>query len=240
MINPVQQTHNNTYTNSNMMSGVNREDMQSIQKFRNSFLDAREILSGEKMVSSGTKALLSCSIRELVIKHIPEEVETPESEMLKMLRCMFDIPVIIIGSDEDDMPHWINLGLGKGGTFRKFRISEEMLKQMSEDPAVFKEITEKMQRWYDHTAEFLKNYDGVITSMEMYISETGIVYAYTENFDAPEDVVKKAKAELNDLHDFFLRWLERRDNDLKTTEEDNEESTAEDSSEYMIENAMSA
>ena len=44
----------------------------------------------------------------------------------------------------------------------------------------------------------------------------------------------------NDLHDLFIRWLERRDNDMKTEDEIDEESTAEDSSEYMIENAMSA
>jgi len=76
--------------------------------------------------------------------------------------------------------------------------------------------------------------------MQMYISETGFAYAYNENYDAPEDVLKKAKAELNDLHDFFIKWLERRDSDLKTEEENDEESTVEDSSEYMIENVLSA
>ena len=153
---------------------------------------------------------------------------------------MFDLPVIVIGSDEDDTPYWNHLGLGKGGTFRMFRISEEMLRQMSEDPEIFRDVTERMKRWQEETNEFLAKYDGVITCMQMYISETGFAYAYNENYDAPEDVLKKAKAELNDLHDFFIKWLERRDSDLKTEEENDEESTVEDSSEYMIENVLSA
>jgi len=193
--------------------------------------------NGERAIIQGINVPFSCSLTEIMMKNKPEEIITPEKEMLAKLRCMFDIPVIVVGSEEDDMPHWIKLGLGNGDTFRKFRITEGMLRQMSEDPEVFKDITEKMQRYYDGTCEFIKNYNGVITSMEMYISETGIVYAATENYDAPEEVVKRAKAILNDLHDFFLKWLEKRDNPVKD-EEIHEEETPEDSSEYLIENAF--
>ncbi|MCL2627279.1 MAG: hypothetical protein FWD44_01090 [Oscillospiraceae bacterium] len=194
--------------------------------------------NAEKATMQGINVPFSCSLTEIMMKNKPEEVITPEKEMLSKLRSMFSIPVIVIGSEEDDMPHRIKLGLGNGDTFRKFRITEEILRRMSEDPEIFQNITEKMQRYYNGTCEFIQNFNGVITSMEMYISENGIVYAATENYDAPEEMVKKAKATLNDLHDFFLKWLEKRDNPLKD-EEIHEEEASENSSEYLIENVFS-
>jgi len=150
---------------------------------------------------------------------------------------MFDIPVIIIGSKEDDIPDSV-MRANTTGTYRKFRISEEMLKQMSEDPGVFQDITEKMKRWLEGTFEFLANHKGAIDRMEMYISEYGVVYAYNENYDAPEDVVKKAKAELNDLLDFLLKWIDDRNRGSTEKVDSEKESNEEDTSEHLIETVL--
>ena len=175
-----------------------------------------------------------------MMKHIPEEAKIDPSaeEMLSKLRSMFKIPVIIIGSQEDDIPDSV-MRANTAGTYRKFRISEEMLKRMSEDPGIFQDITEKMNRWLDSTHEFLANHEGTIDRMEMYICVHGVAYAYNEIYDAPEEALKKAKTELNDLLDFLLKWIDARNRDSIEKVDSEEETSAEDTSEYLIETMLS-
>jgi len=169
------------------------------------FLTVNEIKNNH-----GIKMPFKSSVRGIMTQRISEEakIDAGAEEMLAKLRCMFDIPVIIIGSEDDDIPDSIMRG-NTIGTYRKFRISEEMLKRMSDDPELFCDITEKMKRWFDGTSEFLENHKGAIDRMEMYISEYSIMYAYNENFDAPDSEVKNAKLVLNELHDVLLKWMNK-------------------------------
>ena len=193
-----------------------------------------------KKTGHGINTPFACSLREVMIKNMPEEnkIDASAKEMLSTLRGMFNIPVIIIGSEDDDIPDSV-MRANTSGTYRKFRISEEMLKRMSEDPGTFQDITEKMKRWHDGTCEFLAKHEGTIDIMEMYISEHGVVYAYTENYDAPEEAVKKAKTELNDLLDFFLKWIDARNRDSTEKVDSEKETSAEDTSEYLVETILS-
>jgi len=250
MINNIQQAHKTPFAGYRpqrveypskaygLQEGTKKEEILNIQKFRNSFFNAQGMFQSEKKINHGIKTHFECSVREVMMKNKPEETENPGNEMLKKLRDMFDIPVLVIGSEEDDIPHRLKLGLG-AGNFRMFRISEEMLKRMAEDPELFQDVTERMKQWRDGTCEFLRKHEGTISSMEMYICETGFAYAYTENFDAPDFFVKNAKVALNDLHDFLLKWLGERNKDSNEIKTDEKVTTAEDTSEHLIEKIMS-
>jgi len=194
-----------------------------------------------KKIGHGINTPFECSLREVMMKSIPEEnkVDASINEMLTNLRGMFNIPVIIIGSKEDDIPDSV-MRANTPGTYRKFRISEEMLKRMSEDPGTFQDITEKMNRWLDGTCEFLAKHEGAIDRMEMYISEYGIMYAYTENYDAPASAVKEAKVELNDLLDFFLKWIDERNRNSTEKADNEKEKSEEDTSEHIVETILSS
>jgi len=194
-----------------------------------------------KKTGHGINTPFECSVREAMIKRMPEEskVDASASEMLSKLQGMFSIPVIIIGSKEDDIPDSV-MRANTAGTYRKFRICEEMLKRMSEDPGIFQDITDKMKRWLDGTCEFLAKHEGTIDIMEMYISEYGVIYAYTENFDAPEATVKKAKTELNDLLDFLLKWIDQRNRDSTESVDSEKETSAEDTSEHLVETVLNS
>ena len=178
----------------------------------------------DNVIRQGTNVPFSCSMPVALFERIQKSA-CDTDEMLKKLRAMFDAPVIVIGSEEDDIPHWATNPTG--GTLRLFRISKEMLRKMEEDPEVFHDITEKMQRFLDGLCEFLKNHDGIISNIQMYIDVNGIAYGYTENFDAPSSKVVKAKRELDDLIDFLIKWLDERNksSDERETVEDINESS---------------
>ena len=220
------------------VSELSEEDRKSavcIVKYLDAARKAQEELQNKKQAEIGVQEMPPFAVFLPIMK----VSDGCANETLSKLRDMFSIPVIVIDSDEDDIPDSFMRG-NTIGTYRKFRISEEMLKRMSGDLCLFQDITDKMKRWLDGTCEFLGNHGGTIDRMEMYISETGIVYAYTENYDAPESAVKKAKAELNDLIDFLIKWLSDRDN-ITTRQTDSEkETSAEDTSEYLVETVLSS
>jgi len=185
-----------------------------------------EVMARGNVITQGTNAAFNCSLPAALLERIQQQQESKcdTDGMLEKLRAMFDIPIIIIGSEEDNIPHWTKSPTG--GTLRFFRISEEMLRKMDDDPEVFRDITEKMQRFNNGLCEFIKNHDGAISNIQMYIDVHGIVYAYSENFDAPSSKVVTAKKELDDLIDFFIKWLDKRNKstDGEETVEDINES----------------
>jgi hypothetical protein len=181
----------------------------------------------DTLIRQGTNVPLSYSMPVALLERIQQQQQQASKcdtdEMRDKLRAKFDIPVIVTGSEEDDIPHWAKSPTG--GTLRIFRISKEMLRKMEDDPEVFHDITERMQRFQDGLCEFIKNHDGIISNIEMYIDVNGIGYGYTEDFDAPSEKVAKAKSELNALIDFFIRWLGERNKNNVT--EETEEGTNE-------------
>jgi len=184
-----------------------------------------EVMARSNVIAQGTNAAFSCSIPAALLERIQQqESKCDTDEMLEKLRAMFDLPVIVTGSEEDNIPHWAKSPTG--GTLRLFRISKEMLRKMEADSEVFRDITERMRRFQDGLCEFLKNHDGVISNIQMYIDEYGIAYAYSEDFDAPSSKVVNAKKELDDLIDFFIKWLDKRNKstDGEETVEDINES----------------
>jgi len=220
------------------VSELSEEDKKSavcIVKYLDAAKKAQEELQNKKQAEIGVQEMPPFAVFLPIMK----VSDGCANEVLSKLRDMFNIPVIIIGSKDDDIPDSVMRG-NTIGTYRKFRISDEMLKRMSGDPDLFQDIADKMKRWLDGTCEFLAKHGGTIDRMEMYISETGIMYAYTENFDAPDTAVKKAKTELNDLIDLLIQWLNDRDN-ITTKQNDSEkETSAEDTGEYLVETVLNS
>ena len=224
---------NHNYSNSNFTLSA---QIASGQDFREALLSFRQNTATlafnngsarDSVIRQGTSVPFSCSMPVALLERIQQQQESKcdTDEMLEKLRAMFDAPVIVIGSEEDNIP--LRAKSPTGGTLRLFRISREMLRKMDDDPEVFRDITEKMQRFLDGLCEFLKNHDGIISNIQMYIDVNGIGYGYSEDFDAPSSKVVKAKRELDDLLDFLIKWLDKRNksNDERETVEDLNESS---------------
>ena len=223
--------NNHNYSNSNFIFSVQIASGHDFREVLSSFRQNTAILAvnngsaRDNVIRQGTNAPFSCSMPAALFERIQQESKCDTDKMLKKLRAMFDAPVIVIGSEEDNIPHWAKSPTG--GTLRLFRISKEMLRKMDDDPEVFRDITEKMQRFLDGLCEFLKNHDGAISNIQMYIDVNGIAYGYSENFDAPSSKLVKAKRELDDLIDFLIKWLDERNkssNERETIEDINESS----------------
>jgi len=193
-----------------------KSDIICLFSYYNARLGEQERLMKERLAELGITDINEVPVADFKTYFMKEENEADAIAMLNDLREKFNIQINTMGTL--GLPALDEANNYDSGDLRMLNISAGMLYKMANDPEVYQNISDKIQRWLDGSSEFLDKAGKAATNMTMSITEYSELYGYGENFNASDNEKAIAKDAWEELIDYLLKWLDERNDEYSKKE----------------------